>query len=50
MNEKTFFEPIFEKKIKTRQPDRIRSYIYALGMHLARVDGVIGDESAVDFK
>jgi RHS repeat-associated protein len=39
-------EPIFEKRIKTGQSDRIRSYVYAMGMHLARVNGVIGDENA----
>ncbi len=36
-------EPIFEKRISD---SRIRSYIYALGKHLARVDGVIGDQAA----
>ncbi len=36
-------EPIFEKRISD---SRIRSYVYALGKHLARVDGVIGDSSA----
>jgi RHS repeat-associated protein len=36
-------EPIFEKRIAD---GRIRSYVYALGKHLARVDGVIGDASA----
>jgi RHS repeat-associated protein len=33
-------EPIFEKKVSS---GKIRSYIYALGKHLARVDGAIGD-------
>ena len=33
-------EPIFEKKI---EQNKIKSYVYALGKHLARVDGVIGD-------
>ena len=33
-------EPIFEKKIET---NTVKSYVYALGKHLARVDGVIGD-------
>jgi hypothetical protein len=32
-------EPIFEKKVSS---GKIRSYIYALGKHLARVDGAIG--------
>ena len=36
-------EPIFEKKISD---GRVRSYVYALGNHLARVDGVIGDTTA----
>ena len=36
-------EPIFEKRISD---GRIRSYVYALGKHLARVDGVIGDSNA----
>jgi RHS repeat-associated protein len=36
-------EPIFEKNITTGQ---IKSYVYALGKHLARVDGVIGDPEA----
>ena len=36
-------EPIFEKRISN---SRIRSYVYALGKHLARVDGVIGDSNA----
>ncbi len=36
-------EPIFEKRIAD---GRIRSYVYALGKHLARVDGVIGDSNA----
>jgi RHS repeat-associated protein len=33
-------EPVFERRITSNQ---IRSYVYALGKHLARVDGVIGD-------
>lgn len=36
-------EPIFEKNINT---GKIKSYVYALGKHLARVDGVIGDSEA----
>jgi RHS repeat-associated protein len=36
-------EPVFEKKLKS---GKIKSYIYALGRHLARVDGVIGDTAA----
>ena len=36
-------EPIFEKRISD---GRIRSYVHALGKHLARVDGVIGDTQA----
>ena len=36
-------EPIFEKRIKD---EKIKSYIYALGKHLARVDGIICDTSA----
>ena len=36
-------EPIFEKRISD---GRIKSYIYALGKHLARVDGKIGDDQA----
>ncbi len=36
-------EPVFEKRIAD---SRIRSYVYALGKHLARVDGVIGDSTA----
>jgi RHS repeat-associated protein len=36
-------EPIFEKRISD---SRVRSYIYALGRYLARVDGVIGDNQA----
>ena len=35
-------EPIFEKRISD---GRIRSYVYALGKHLARVDGVIGEQT-----
>lgn len=37
-------EPIFEKNITT---NKRRSYIYALGKHLARVDGVIGSTEPV---
>ena len=36
-------EPIVETNITTGQ---IKSYVYALGQHLARVDGVIGDSEA----
>jgi RHS repeat-associated protein len=36
-------EPIFEKRISD---NRVRSYVYVLGKHLARVDGVIGDTAA----
>jgi RHS repeat-associated protein len=36
-------EPIYEKQISF---GKIRSYIYALGKHLARVDGVIGNTTA----
>ena len=36
-------EPIFEKNITT---GKTKSYVYALGKHLARVDGVIGDPTA----
>jgi RHS repeat-associated protein len=36
-------EPIFEKRISD---GRVRSYVYALGNHLARVDGVIGDTNS----
>jgi uncharacterized protein RhaS with RHS repeats len=36
-------EPIFEKKIAT---GKIKSYIYAVGKYLARVDGFIGDTTA----
>ena len=36
-------EPIFEKKIST---GKTKSYVYALGKYLARVDGVIGDPEA----
>jgi hypothetical protein len=36
-------EPIFEKRISD---GRIRSYVYAGAMLLARVDGVIGDTQA----
>ena len=34
---------LFEKKISS---GKFKSYIYALGKHLARVDGVIGDSAA----
>ena len=36
-------EPIFQKNLAT---GATRSYVYALGKHLARVDGVIGDPTA----
>ncbi|HBF36110.1 MAG TPA: hypothetical protein DDW50_02185 [Firmicutes bacterium] len=36
-------EPIFEKNITS---GKIKSYVYVLGKHLARVDGVIGDTNA----
>jgi RHS repeat-associated protein len=36
-------EPIFEKNVTK---NTIKSYIFALNMHIARVDGVIGDISA----
>jgi RHS repeat-associated protein len=36
-------EPVFEKQLKS---GTIKSYIYASGKHLARVDGVIGDTAA----
>jgi RHS repeat-associated protein len=36
-------EPIFEKRIST---GKIKSFVYALGKHLARVDGAIGDPDA----
>jgi RHS repeat-associated protein len=36
-------EPIFEKRISS---GKIKSYVYASGKHLARVDGVIGDSTA----
>ena len=36
-------EPIFEKRMKD---EKVKSYVYALGKHLARVDGVIGDTTA----
>ncbi len=39
-------EPILEKRITVESNVKIRSYIYALGKHLARVDGVIGDPEA----
>jgi RHS repeat-associated protein len=38
-------EPIFEKRIAGEQT-RIHSYVFALGQHLARVDGAIGDAEA----
>ena len=34
-------EPIFKKRISD---GRVRSYVYAVGKHLARVDGVIGEQ------
>ncbi|HEX3047014.1 MAG TPA: peptidoglycan DD-metalloendopeptidase family protein [Bacillota bacterium] len=36
-------EPIYEKNVTT---GRVKSYVYAFGKHLARVDGVIGDSQA----
>ena len=36
-------EPIFEKNITT---GKVKSFVYALGKHLARVDGKIGDSDA----
>ena len=36
-------EPIFEKRISA---GKAKSYVYALGKYLARVDGVIGDSEA----
>lgn len=36
-------EPVFEKNVTT---DDVKSYVYVLGKHLARVDGVIGDNEA----
>jgi RHS repeat-associated protein len=36
-------EPIFEKRINA---GKTKSYVYALGKYLARVDGVIGDPDA----
>ncbi|NLW47231.1 MAG: hypothetical protein GXY86_07840, partial [Firmicutes bacterium] len=36
-------EPIFERNITT---GKIKSFVYALGKHLARVDGAIGDPEA----
>ena len=36
-------EPIFEKRINA---GKAKSYVYALGKYLARVDGVIGDPAA----
>ncbi|NLY75935.1 MAG: hypothetical protein GX075_11645 [Firmicutes bacterium] len=36
-------EPIFEKNITT---GKVKSFVYALGKHLARVDGKIGDSNA----
>ena len=36
-------EPIFEKRIST---GKMKSFVYALGKHLARVDGAIGDTQA----
>jgi RHS repeat-associated protein len=39
-------EPIFEKRIKEGQADRIQSFVYALGRVIARVDGAIGDTAA----
>ncbi len=39
-------EPIFEKRIKTGQADKIRSYVYAGVKLIARVDEVIGNSAA----
>ncbi len=39
-------EPIFEKRIKAGQTDKIRSYVYAGMKLIARVDGVIGSTTA----
>ena len=39
-------EPIFEKKIVA---GKSKSYVYALGKYLARVDGVIGDAEAQQY-
>jgi RHS repeat-associated protein len=36
-------EPFFEKNVTN---GKVRSYVFALGKHLARVDGVIGDSEA----
>jgi RHS repeat-associated protein len=36
-------EPIFEKQINS---GKVKSYVYALGKHLVRVDGFIGDTTA----
>ncbi|MCL6592280.1 MAG: peptidoglycan DD-metalloendopeptidase family protein, partial [Firmicutes bacterium] len=36
-------EPIYEKNVTT---GKARSYVFALGKHIARVDGVIGDSQA----
>jgi RHS repeat-associated protein len=36
-------EPLLEKKISS---GKVKSYVYALGKYLARVDGVIGDSTA----
>lgn len=36
-------EPLFEKRISD---GKVKSYVYALGRYLARVDGVIGDPDA----
>jgi RHS repeat-associated protein len=36
-------EPLLEKKISS---GKVKSYVYALGKYLARVDGVIGDATA----
>ena len=43
-------EPIYEKRNGTDGSIESRSYVYALGKHLARVDGTIGDpEAAIYF-
>ena len=36
-------EPVYEKNVTA---GKVKSYVYALGKHLARVDGVIGDLTA----
>jgi len=39
-------EPVFEKRISAEGNVSVRSYVYVLGKHLARVDGVIGGPEA----